>query len=291
MFYKSWFVKFCMCILGILFFSGCGLDEFYILEAPSAEPHSNYSSSKGMTDDFTEWYFELKTNDIKNKDYWASEKANFVYLGTEVLYRIYNNYNTIASHEGVIDSINTDDNYGAAASKLIDTYGYKPLKMQPDIDWSPFIPESGKNQTVIFRLKTYQDSIAPELKAHIKIDNKYLGYDSSTNKIKKYMYNDSNGTWIDEENQNVDFNSIHFIIPYRTDGSHSFDFFDYNDTKSEVNIEPKSGDEDFEFSSSASDDDAYYVKLYAVSKGRDANYTNSYSLVVDLGTVPIKRSE
>ena len=70
-----------------------------------------------------------------------------------------------------------------------------------------------------------------------------------------------------------------------------FDFFDYNDTKSEVNIEPKSGDEDFEFSSSASDDDAYYVKLYAVSKGRDANYTNSYSLVVDLGTVPIKRSE
>lgn len=73
--------------------------------------------------------------------------------------------------------------------------------------------------------------------------------------------------------------------PRRTVTKHSFDFGRYS--KDEVlNALPLSGDEDASIGGFTTGN-VYYVDLYAVASGRDTTFTNYYSTVLHLGTVPI----
>ncbi len=94
------------------------------------------------------------------------------------------------------------------------------------------------------------------------------------------------------EGELVDYNSIIFVVPYRnvTGGARSFDFFDDYETKLPVNSEPVQGDADYEYSETFSTENTYFVQFYAIGVALDTSTcVNTYSLVLDLGTIPIKK--
>ena len=143
---------------------------------------------------------------------------------------------------------------------MIETYHYQALGTNPEQNWTPFVECREKNQRVRIRLKSYGTNPTEELAAGIIIDN---------------------------ETKNV--------VPYRNGNRYSFDFFnDAEDTASDTpNREPEATDDnsgDYWYTQ-GTDTETYYVQLYAVAVGRDNNYTPSYSLVLDLGTIPIKKGE
>ncbi len=87
-------------------------------------------------------------------------------------------------------------------------------------------------------------------------------------------------------------------MPCRYDGSKTFDFFDddNSDVSNKIDVEPVNGDEDFTFSSSATDSDTYYVQLFAVGMSFNtttvsANDLSSASDLVDLGSIPITKNK
>lgn len=232
-----------------LFFAACGLDQVYLLEPPTAILHNVYVD----TDSPAQWYVEFITNDTGNAAYYPSRGNSFVFLGTEIYYKIYNNKNTLQSHKNSINSVNTASYYSEAASRMITTYHYQTLGLKPELGWTPFVgcDETG-NKRVYIRLT----DVAP---------------DGNTETFKA-------GVKFNDTDKNV--------VPYRNGNRYSFDFFNKAQENPRVtNIQPSNGDADYYHSNS--DDGKYYVHLYAVAVGRDSNYTPSYSPVLDLGVIPI----
>ena len=65
-------------------------------------------------------------------------------------------------------------------------------------------------------------------------------------------------------------------------------FFDDEETDSDTHAEPAEGDADYYYNSTASASDTYYVQFFAVGVAFDSvNLKNAYSLVLDLGSVPV----
>lgn len=292
---KNSLFMFVMGMAGV-FFMSCGLEEFYVLEEPTVQNHLSYYS----TDDYAQWYCDFKTNDTGNKQYSGSSSA-FKFLGTGIYYKIYNNTSTLTSHRSAISSVNTSSNYSAAATKMIETYGYQHLSTNPNQNWFPFVESASTNRQVVLRLKSYAPALTSgsltdySTRACVKIGDYYIGYDDTGSQVN-YYYDSSTNTWYEEDKSTV-VSDVNLVIPYRYDGTHSFDFFDDDDddTTSARDVLPAgdstSSDDDFYYSSTATSDDRYYVQLYAVAIGRDSNYTVSYSLVLDLGTIPIVKGE
>ncbi len=240
------------CLCAFLF--SCGL-ETYTFTYPVLYVYNNplYSSS-----DSTTYYCSFQTNESKQND-------NFV--GTDIYYRIYNNTSTLVSNRSVIVAANTTNNSGAAA-QLMATYGFKQLKMKPSLGYSIFIPATGTNRNVYFRLKDMYLTSDVDFKAAIKISGSYL------------------------------YGGTQLVVPCRYDGSKTFDFFDddNSDVSNKIDVEPVNGDEDFTFSSSATDSDTYYVQLFAVgmsfnSTTLSANDLSCASDLVDLGSIPIIKNK
>ena len=283
------------CIGACFFFTTCGLDEYYIL----SEPVTSYGTSITSTVTWDEWYVDFITNEVLNADYYPSKNAGFVFLGTGVYYKIYNSASVLESHRSQIENVNTQSNYSAAATKMIETYGYQPLDTYPSMDWTPFVACAERNQRVQFRLKSYSNASAAadfsalhRTNACIAFDGRYYGFAAGSTLIDSFAYDESAEQWLDGNNNPVSFDAITFLIPYRNIGQYSFDFFDddENDSSHVRDREPQDGDVDYYYSSGVSTE-TYYVQLYAVAVGRDTNYTTSYSLVLDLGTIPIKKGE
>jgi hypothetical protein len=134
-----------LCLCCLLFFSGCGLDEYYVVEAP-------YLNENNPTKDslFDSRYFDFYTNDANN-----SSASSFKYLGTAVYYKIYNNYTTLVTAESAIIALNSSTTYSAAADKMIDSYGYKELSTTSGTP-SPLLPDTGADTRVYIRLMNYQ---------------------------------------------------------------------------------------------------------------------------------------
>ena len=237
-----------------LFFAACGLDQVYLL----SEPTVIYNNVYDDTTDYTRWYVEFLTNETGNSDYYPSRGNAFTFLGTEVYYKIYNNVSTLRSHRNSIESLNDSTNYSAAATRLVETYRYQTLGTNSGTVWSPFVECRERNTRVRIRLTSYGDE--EDFRA---------------------------GVWFDGQDMNV--------VPYRNGGRYSFDFFNKADDKnpSTPNIPPVetvSNDGDYWHTASGGSD-AYYVQLYAVAVGRDSNYTPAYSLVLDLGVIPILKNQ
>ena len=237
-----------------LFFAACGLDQVYLLEPPTAILHRALVGT-----DFTQWYVEFITNEAGNAAYYPSRGNSFVFLGTEIYYKIYDNEDTLQSHKRSIESVNSASYYSESASRMITTYQYQPLDLQSGRIWFPFVECREKNTKVRIRLVSYQgDDTDPNYKAGVRFDD-------------------------------IDQN----VVPYRNGRSNSFDFFRAEKESSPSNktdVRPSDNDSDYWHTASGDSDD-YYVQLYAVAVGRDSNYTPSYSRVLDLGTISILKNQ
>jgi hypothetical protein len=239
-----------LCICCLLFFSGCGLDEYYIVNAPYSIVHGSYYN----TTDYTEKYFDFWTNDAAN---YAAD-SSFDYLGTAVYYKIYNNYSTMTSAASAITALNSSTTYSAAADKMIESYGYREL-VTTATSQSPLIPASASNQRVYIRLSDYQSDISFAAKL-------VIGYSGDISVAAT--------TGIPRRN---------------VSGKYTFNFgrTTKDSTYSKV---PANGDSDYSYTSSGFStdyDNTYFVDMFAVAVGRDTTYTKYYSQVLHLGAVAI----
>lgn len=242
--------------------SGCGLDQVYYLSAPTRVINvPEYSSF------FSEMYFEFETNEKKEFD-------DFVYSGTEIYYKIYSRYNDdlvstdLSSERSGIYSISSSDNYANAASKMIDTYGYKPLYVCTPSEENPddkkfdkleacIIPFTGENKRVYIRLTDYQDLEGYSARVYYtnsKDETQYIGSEKSF----PCRYASSNSF-------NFGRSGIRDAKPQKDNGESDLSYTDFD-----------SGSEN-----------TFYVALYAVVSGRDISYVTYHSNVLYLGCVPV----
>lgn len=237
----------CMFISGLILFNiSCGLDTFEVIDSPER----TFNLPKYDTEDFALKNFEFNTNEVNAYSY-----STITFLGTDVYYRIYNNYGTAETEANALINISSaDDTSANAASRLIETYKYKPVRLA-NYSYPVLIPETGTNQRVFIRLTSYQDD--PELAARITVDGNLI--------------NGSNS------------------VPLRHEDGLNFDFGrSGKDIKSKI---PVNNDDDVTFSSTTSEAGKWYVNMFAVAVGRDITYKNSYSNILFLGTVCINDKE
>lgn len=131
----------CLILFNLLFISGCGLDTYYIIDAPPQvinEPL--YSSIEAASQ-----YFEFTTAE---KTY-----SGIKFLGTDVYYKIYRSSSRLETETSNIKTIAGDiETATNAPTRLIETYKYQPLEMSHVYGDPVFIPAAGYNRTVRIRL-------------------------------------------------------------------------------------------------------------------------------------------
>lgn len=244
-----------LCILAGIFVSSCGLEEIITVQEPTVVHNAPlYSSSDSLT-----WYFSFETSPDSDA------------IGTDVYYKIYNDSSKLSSERSSILSVNTSTNSTEAAKRMIDTYGYQPLGSNPSTSNSVYFPE--KKRSVVFRLKNY---------AHAD--------SSSYNVQDRYKSHACVGLKSGTEYEFTGY------IPFRNGNRKSFDFFDDNDDDKNRTRDalPVYGDSDYSCTESDKDKsfDEYFVQIFAVGVALNLEtVTASYSLVLDLGSVPIKKDE
>jgi len=222
----------------ILFNTSCGLDTFYVIDAPTNTVHKPDCSSI----DYTESYFEFYTND---HDYEDSLK----FLGTDVYYKIYKSSSILTSQVNQLVSLsNQDDSSSTAANRLIESYGYQPLRGQGFDDKNVLIPTTESNQKIYIRLSDYSTTYL----AQITVDGEII-YDASSR-----------------------------VLPVRNLSSKPTFNFHLLDS----DMLPKSEDVDVNSSGSSSDNN-WYISLFALAIGQDSTYSPVYSNILYLGSVRI----
>lgn len=235
----------------LLFFSGCGLDEYYVVAAP----YLIYNQPTYSTSDYAEKYFDFYTYDTGQ-----TTSSDFDYLGTAVYYKIYNNYSTMTTAISAITSLNSSTTYSAAADAMIDTYGYKELSTSSGTP-SPLLPNINEDTRVYIRLMNYQDG---DYTAKI-----IIGYDGSDFS--------GDGDYVPRRNQTKKY-------------TFDFGRVDSDTTNLSVVPESGDTDVNYSSSFSDDDDSVWYVDVFAVAEGRDTTYTMYYSKVLHLGSVSIDAS-
>lgn len=244
-------------IAGFLFFS-CGLEEVFVINPPVSKFHDPLFSSS----DSTQWYFSFSTNEQNQVD---------EFIGTEIYYKIYNNSSDLTSERNYINSVNYEANGSASATAMIERYRYQTLGRSFE---SVFAPSVGSNRRVTIRLKDYEPSF------------KNGGAGNSDSPYSDTACISINGVY---EN----------AIPRRFETQKSFDFFDDKsirqnsaNSRNEALL-PKESDSDYKYSSSSEvDSDKYYVQMFAVGVAwNSSEASRTYSLVLDLGSVPIIKGE
>ncbi len=250
---RIFFRNFFLSIIAGFFVSSCGLEEVITIEEPTVIYNDNalYSTSDSLL-----WYFDFLTNDYGNR----SESR---YLGTDIYYKIYSNTTNLTSQKSSILAVNTASNGSSAATRMID-YGYQPLGSSASTGNVVYVPAASSDRRVILRLKNYMDG---------------------DENIEDYY----------AQNACVIIGGVlQSYIPYRYGNKKSFDFFDYDEdnTNGSRDVEPVDGDSDYYYNSTFTEADTYYVQLFAVGKAWNTDTcTASYSLVLDLGSVPIRKGE
>lgn len=259
-------ILFFLCCL--FYFSGCGLDEYYYLDAPLSSYNTPVVDSTNYTQQtpFTSAYFDFtpaKQADLPD---------DFKYLGTAVFYRIYNNYSTMNSDISSISSLSSSTNESAAFASL-ESKGYKQLRGTSD------------NGTPLISYEKYSNCG----RVFIRLTN-YLEKDSTSS---DYEYKASILLFGDGAQTTVNSEALYRLGKPLRDGKElNFDFGRKYTSGTNVDkyVYPANGDADTSFSSSPSTDNMYYVTMYAVAMGRDNSFTSYYSNVLYLGSVAIDSS-
>ncbi len=251
----------CMAFFILIFFSGCGLDNYYYLDMPYNDGHMAYYSSSDEINN----YFSCITNEQSgtgvNYEYFSSS-SDFSFLGTEIYYKIYNNYEAMQNVEGTVSSmISNTSTYTSATEYLISTGGYKTLRLNYG-SISPLIKRGAapQNRYVYIRLNSYQNN--PEYQSGICVGSSAMNVWSDAASLK---YNGQN------------------VFPRRSNSSYGFNF----SRSDKANPIPKSDDDDVTYSATSTEENVWYVDMYAVSVGRDSTYTESYSQPYFMGSITI----
>ena len=166
-----WHRSFALLLTGcLLCFSGCGLDEFFVLDAPVNVFHYSYYDSA-----YDSRYIEFSTNENSSqmKSYLSASSA-FKFKGTAVYYKIYNDYSTMTSRINNLSSLSSSTNSTTAATTMIDSYGYKQLGCSEGTK-TPLIEATGSDQRVMIRLANYQERVNDAFKAAIKVNKTLTG--------------------------------------------------------------------------------------------------------------------
>lgn len=228
------------------FNTSCGLDTYIVMKDPAVTANvPEYDNIQ-----FQENYFEFTT-----KEY---EYPGLKFLGTEIYYKIYNNYIDLETERSKLRDMASDEETAPnSATTLIDKgkCEYKKLKAT-GYNEEPLIPaaESVHDQHVYIRLTDYQS--LEEFASKITIDGQNIGGSDVVTK------------------------------PIRTDKNYTFNF----GRKGNEDKEPLQDDEDVKKNSEYTKENTYYVCMFAVALGVDATYTPHYSNITYLGTVPIDAS-
>lgn len=239
----------CVALLSISL-AACGLDEDYVVYAPTMVNHEPIYSNA----DFAENYFTFTTSD------GANYSPSFNYRGTAVYYKIYGSVSTLKRNVDAIESAN-NSSQSDAADMVRRTYGYVELNTTSG-KHSPLIVSNGTDQRVYIRLTSYQDTaLHPEYAPKI-----IIGYAGDKKAAATYI-----------PVRNASGRQYHFDFGRRNAAKYGSAYAD----NAKV---PQSGDDDVEGSSA---DGKWYVDMYAVGVGNDASFTKYYSRVLHLGTVPI----
>ncbi len=266
---KSFFVLSGVCLFFVPVFSACGIEEYIYIQAPTVLNHA----APTYETEFAERYFEFTTNE-------AGQPNSDNFLGTAVYYKIYNNYSTMQSRVSSIDSLSNSTNESAAASLMIDTYGYKPLGLAENYS-SPLVEKTGVNRKVYIRLTNYYESQSNSNMAMVIIgDDDVSKFERDPSDLYDPLSNPG-GYRI-------------YGIPRRTGNRYTFDFgrnipSSYEDAENNVppETERNLGDYEERSSTSSSYENSYFVDLFAVGVGEDENFTQYYSNVLHLGSVTV----
>ena len=125
-------------------FIGCGLDTFYVIDAPTVNHEPSYNSMMQEND-----YFKFTTNEER-------EYEGIKFLGTEVYYKIYDNSSRLNTEYSSINSASSSDtSTNQAADRMIINYKFHPLRRTDNINANIFIPVVGSNRPVEIRLSDY----------------------------------------------------------------------------------------------------------------------------------------
>lgn len=181
----------------------------------------------------------------------STNSNSSIAMGTAVYYKIYNSSSTRISDRNSISAANKI--YSETGFDKLESLGYQSLKSSQNDE--PLIDISNTDQTVNIRLFTEGTSSSP-YKPSIVINS----------------------------------NTLEGVIPLRYNGD-TFDFGegDLYGVISKTNYEspyPKDGDEDVKYTEGESES-IWYVQAYAVSVGRDSNFTTKYSQLLYLGFITI----
>ena len=163
---KRVFLSFLLTGCLILFNLSCGLDTFYVIDAPH---HTEHIPEWDNPDIATDSYFEFWTVD---KDYDSVK-----FLGTDVYYKIYKSSSTMETQVNDLVKLATDSDTNTSAEKMIRTYLYQSLRGQNHENENVLLPTTGSNQRVKIRLSDYT-----LYEAEIKVDNQNI-YGSSSRVI------------------------------------------------------------------------------------------------------------
>lgn len=236
----------------------CGLDTYPYLYAPSTVHQADYSFS-----DYLANYFSFYTADSKNNDLTA-----VTFKGTEVYYKIFNNYSTMTTYQNAVVTLIDDEDYTSAAEKIIETQGYKTIKLSTG-SISPIIKQdNGNDRYVYIRLTDYNDD---ELKAGICL-------------------NSSESMSVYDEAYALKYNGT--VVYPRRNISSKYYTFNFGGDSTDTDVVPKEGDADVCYSSTASESGTWYVSMYALSVGIDTStWTKYYSKPILLGSVSILEGE
>ncbi len=148
----------------ILFNTACGLDTFYVLDAPTNVVHKPEHGAI----DFATSYFEFYTTD--------KEYESIKFLGTDVYYKIYKSSARLDSEVNDLENLaSRDQSSSNAAEKLITSYRYQPLRGAGHDDVSVLIPSDGSDDKVYIRLSDYTSTYPAQIT--VNNDNIY-GSDS-----------------------------------------------------------------------------------------------------------------
>lgn len=242
---------FCLLLITCLFLfnTGCGLDTFYMIDAPYSVIHQpTYDNI-----DYSYRYFDFWTNE-------TVEIEGFDFRGTEVYYKIYNNYSQMSSEISTLQSLANDSEKNVtAADKMINPtdsggYAYKELKVSGKYE-SPLIPATGVNQRIYIRLTDYQSM--PDYSARIC---------TIQDGEEKYLY--------ESESKTIPVRNSSDIRTFNFGRSGQYDTLptkDDNDVK--IDTENKS--------------EYWYVAMFAVAVGYDYTFAVYRSNILYLGSVRI----
>ena len=238
--------------------TGCGLDEYYVITEPASVHVPVYSQTNPIS--YTERYFEFTTNE--NSSYNGS---GFTFQGTAVYYKIYSSISSCESEYKALNTMaNTASSKASSASTMINTYKFQQMKnLYSDND--VLIPHNSDTniQNVKIRLTKYSSSDNDDL-YNQPLEKPYL--------VPFIAVNDRKTG-----------------IPARYYGARRFDFFRHNISKGFSANVPRTTyyEDDVSTTTTISENNKWYITLYAVGQGYDSSFTAYYSPIVHLGTLAI----